>query len=93
MKPDVGVGATHTWKLEKDEDLEAFYDNPPAVPYVMNGGTDSKHFTRICKNVYRFAGFRFSNEERAGMHGNDETLRTQSYLDGVRFYIKLLQSI
>ncbi len=35
VKPDVGVGATHTWKLENDADLEAFYDNPPDVPYVM----------------------------------------------------------
>ncbi len=35
VKPDVGVGATHTWKLEKEEDLEAFYDNLPAAPYVM----------------------------------------------------------
>ena len=35
VKPDVGVGATHTWKLEKEEDFEAFYDNLPAVPYVM----------------------------------------------------------
>ena len=35
VKPDVGVGATHTWKLENDADLDAFYDNPPAVPYVM----------------------------------------------------------
>ena len=35
VKPDVGVGATHTWKLENDGDLDAFYDNLPASPYVM----------------------------------------------------------
>ena len=35
VKPDVGVGATHTWKLENDADLEVFYDNLPAAPYVM----------------------------------------------------------
>ncbi len=35
VKPDVGVGATHTWKLENDADLEDFYGNLPAVPYVM----------------------------------------------------------
>ena len=35
VKPDVGVRATHTWKLENDGDLEAFYDHLPAVPYVM----------------------------------------------------------
>ncbi len=35
VKPDVGVGATHTWKLENDADLDAFYHDLPAVPYVM----------------------------------------------------------
>ena len=35
VKPDVGVGATNTWKLEKDADLDAFYDDLPAAPYVM----------------------------------------------------------
>ena len=35
MKPDIGVGAAHTWKMENDEDLDAFYDSLPAVPYVM----------------------------------------------------------
>ena len=35
VKPDVGVGATATWKLESDRDLEAFYADKPAVPYVM----------------------------------------------------------
>ena len=35
VKPDIGVGATHTWKLENDADLAAFYDHLPAVPYVM----------------------------------------------------------
>ena len=35
VKPDVGVGATNTWKLECDRDLEAFYADLPAQPYVM----------------------------------------------------------
>ncbi len=35
VKPDVGVGATATWKLESGRDLEAFYADKPAVPYVM----------------------------------------------------------
>ncbi len=35
VKPDIGVGATHTWKLENEADLNAFYDRLPAVPYVM----------------------------------------------------------
>ena len=35
VKPDVGVGAADTWKLENEKDLEWFYDNLPEHPYVM----------------------------------------------------------
>ena len=35
VKPDIGVGATNTWKLENDADFDNFYDKLPAVPYVM----------------------------------------------------------
>ena len=35
VKPDIGVGANDTWKLNNDEELNRFYDNLPSVPYVM----------------------------------------------------------
>ena len=35
VKPDVGVGAADTWKLENDEDLADFFNKKPDVPYVM----------------------------------------------------------
>ena len=35
VKPDIGVGAADTWKLENDADLEWFYNNKPDTPYVM----------------------------------------------------------
>ena len=35
VKPNIGVGATNTWRLNNADDLNAFYNNPPAVPYVM----------------------------------------------------------
>ena len=35
VKPDIGVGANETFKLENDEHLEKFFATLPAVPYVM----------------------------------------------------------
>ncbi len=35
VKPNIGVGATNTWKLENDGDFEAFYDHLPDSRYVM----------------------------------------------------------
>ena len=36
-KPDAGVGALHTWRLDKDEDLVRFFENKPDVDYILEG--------------------------------------------------------
>ena len=35
VKPNIGVGASNTWKLENDADFDRFYASLPSVPYVM----------------------------------------------------------
>ena len=35
VKPNIGVGATDTWKLTNDGEFDAFFDALPEVPYVM----------------------------------------------------------
>ncbi len=69
------------------------YPQVGVAPLIMTGGTDSKHFARISPNVYRFAGFCFTKEDMGGMHGNNETLGVQSFLDGIDFYIELLRNL
>ena len=48
---------------------------PDAIaPYVQTGATDSRHFTRICDHVYRFAPFRMDAAQRHAVHSYDEHL-------------------
>lgn len=35
VKPDSGVGASDTYRLDNDEDLVAFFRNLPPIPYLM----------------------------------------------------------
>lgn len=35
VKPDCGVGASNTWKLQNEQDLKSFFSNLPPVPYIM----------------------------------------------------------
>ncbi len=35
VKPDNGVGAVATWRLESNADMEAFFSEKPDVPYLM----------------------------------------------------------
>jgi len=35
VKPDIGVGAANTYALHNETELRAFFENLPAVPYIM----------------------------------------------------------
>ena len=42
VKPDNGVGATNTWKLKNDADLEWFYAHQPENQYIMEEFIDGE---------------------------------------------------
>ena len=100
---DVAIPYRHEPSPYTDFNAEAYrliadtvrkvYPGADDAPYVMNGGTDSKHFTGICDNVLRFCGFRFTSAERHSMHGVDERLSLDAYLKGIEFYTELLRSL
>lgn len=61
-----------------------------AVPYVVMAATDSRHFHRVWPRVYRFNPFRLSPSQRASLHNVDERLEVDSYLEGIRWYERLV---
>jgi carboxypeptidase PM20D1 len=68
---------------------------PDAVvtPYVQTGATDSRHFTRICEHVYRFAPFRMDAAQRRAIHSYDEHLGVDAFLAGIDWYGALLETL
>jgi carboxypeptidase PM20D1 len=71
---------------------EVFPDAVPA-PYVMMAATDSRFFTRICDRVYRFAPFRMTKAQRESIHSYDEHLGVEAFLDGIRWYRRLIERL
>jgi carboxypeptidase PM20D1 len=71
---------------------ELFPDAVPA-PYVVMACTDARFFTRICERVYRFAPFRMSKAQRASIHSYDEHLGVDAFLDGIRWYRRLIEKL
>ena len=71
---------------------EVFPDAIPA-PYVMMAATDARSFTAICDRVYRFAPFRMTKPQRQAIHSYDEHLGVDAFVEGVRWYQRLIERI
>ncbi|MBZ5737845.1 M20/M25/M40 family metallo-hydrolase [Nocardioides mangrovi] len=78
--------------LLEDTIAEVFPDAIPS-PYVMMAATDSRFFTSICSRVYRFAPFRMTKAQRESIHSYDEHLGIDAFVDGVRWYQRLIERI
>ncbi|HVQ97232.1 MAG TPA: hypothetical protein VMS16_00185, partial [Mycobacterium sp.] len=60
------------------------------VPYVMVQASDSRHFAKISRNIYRFMPFAISASQLRSIHGADESLDTSALGSGIQFYRHLI---
>jgi carboxypeptidase PM20D1 len=76
-----------------EETITEVFPDAVAAPYVMMAATDARSFTRICDRVYRFAPFRMSKAQRQAIHSYDEHLGVDAFVEGVRWYQRLIERI
>ena len=68
---------------------------PGAVvsPYQMNGGTDARFFEKLTDHIYRFTPMIMTKEERASVHGRDESVSKEALCHMIAFYIRLIMRL
>lgn len=60
------------------------------VSGVMIGNTDTVHYIRFAKNIYRFSPTFMFPEDMKRFHGNNERISVQNYEQVINFYYHLL---
>ncbi len=69
-------------------------ESPPVVaPYLVPGATDARYFTVLSPNVYRFIGVRVTPALLATVHGIDERVPIDEYVQAVRTYYALMRAL
>lgn len=71
----------------------SLYPDAGIAPYVQSSCSDARHFSRICPNTYRFAGFLFRGDQRSRIHGQDENIDVEAFKRGVGFYSELIRHL
>ncbi len=63
------------------------------VPYIMNGASDSRYFTRVCDNCIRFVPFVIDNQQLNSVHGIDESVDIATLPSAVDFYKYVIKEV
>lgn len=60
------------------------------APNLVIAATDSRHFTGVSPNVYRFVPYHINQDNIQTFHGIDERIPVEDYKDAIRFYRQLI---
>ncbi len=71
--------------------IAARFPDTLVTPYLVVGGTDARHYTAVCENVFRFLPFRVDTETRTLLHGTDERIAVAELAGAVGFYRELIR--
>lgn len=56
------------------------------APYLVFGATDSRHYSSVSDQIYRFSPMRVSANDMTRMHGTNERVSVDAYKNAIRFY-------
>ncbi len=62
-------------------------------PYLMMQCSDSRHWSKVSENVYRFSAMDLTSAERATIHGHNERVRLETVHKTAEFYIRLMRQL
>jgi carboxypeptidase PM20D1 len=62
------------------------------APTLVVGGTDSKHFVGVAENSFRFVPLRLDAEDLKRIHGTNERIAVENYVEVIGFFVRLLEN-
>lgn len=63
----------------------------PVLPYLLSGGTDTRHFIDFCPNCLRFTPMRTTPEQQRAIHGVNENIDISVLPRAVDFFRALIR--
>jgi carboxypeptidase PM20D1 len=72
--------------------IREIFPDVVVAPGLMVAATDSRHYTEITDNIFRFSPVRANSDDLKRFHGTNERLSIEGYADMIRFYRRLIEN-
>ncbi|WP_456272938.1 M20 family peptidase [Bacillus sp. AK031] len=67
------------------------YEEAVIAPYLMFAGSDAKHYDSVSENTYRFLPVQITSEDLNRMHGTNEHVSIENYINAIKFYVEMIK--
>lgn len=72
--------------------ISEIYPEVLVAPYLVVGGTDSRHLNDISDNIYRFSAIKLNKGNIKSFHGLNERLPLSDFENSIRFYYQIIKN-
>ena len=87
---------THDFSSAEYQTIETtirqIFPDTYVAPFFNLGRSDLIYYRDISDNSYNFAPYLYSSDVMATVHGDDEKISTEGYLNMVQFYVQLIKN-
>lgn len=72
--------------------IEETFDQALISPSLFVAASDSRHYHHLTSNIYRFRPIRATHDDRPRVHGIDERISIDNYMEMIQFQIRLIEN-
>ena len=73
-----------------EKSVKQIFKNTLTAPSLLVGATDSKHYSKISANLFRFLPIILEADDLKRIHGINEKISIDNFKDIIRFYRQLI---
>ena len=70
--------------------LSKVYGEVVSVPGIMIAASDTRHYSKVADNSFRFNPFSIVPEDMTGFHGTNESIAIDSFIAGIKTYVEII---
>lgn len=77
--------------IQLQQQITNVFPDCVVAPSLSIAATDSRHYFKLTKNIYRFLPIRLHKSDLSRIHGIDERISKENYNEIIQFYYQMFQ--